>query len=110
MKLFDTFFGSDKKEAKLLEKPSRAVAIVTNYTATDDEMLTAQPPQFGLVVFKYKRNDKWVVHKVILREDIGEVAEGQQWIVKFDEQYTRIMAIHIPLSQNSPYRIEEDQD
>ena len=109
MKLFDTFFGSHKKEAKLLEKPSRAVAIVTAYTAPDEDMLAAIPPQFGLVVFKYRRNDKWVVHKVILREDIGEIAEGQQWIVKFDENYTRIIAVHTPLSPNSPYRIEDDE-
>ena len=111
MKLFDMFFGSDKKAAKLLEKPSRAVAIVVSYTAPDDVILRADAPSnFGLVVFKYKRNDKWIVHKVILREDIGEVTEGQQWIVKFDENYTRIMAVHIPLAPGSIHCISDETE
>ena len=115
MKLFDLLFSAEKRETKLLEKDSRAVAIVASYTEPDvtvDEVdvsdpVTSTPPNFGIVVFKYKRNDKWVQRKVILREDVGHIEEGDQWIVKFNESYTGILAVHIPLSPNSPYRLVE---
>ena len=113
MKLFDALFGSEKKETTLLGKQSRAVAIVVSVTLpedTKDGSVNAEAPNYGMVEFKYRRNDKWICHKVILREDVGEIAEGDQWIVKFDEDYTRIMAVHCPLSKNSVYRIAEDEE
>lgn len=113
MGLFDMLFGAEKKEAALMEKRFREVAIVARYTApekTAEANANSTAPNFGEVVFKYKRSNKWIHHKVILREDVGGIKEGDQWIVKFDEEYTRIVAVHRPLSAGSVYRIVDDEE
>ena len=97
----------------LLKKQDRAVAIVASYTPPEEiteNMTDSDAPNFGVVIFKYRRNDKWIQHRVILREDIGDIEEGDQWIIKFDENFTRIMSVHIPLSPDSPYRLVEDEE
>jgi hypothetical protein len=113
MKWFDALFGAERRETMLLKKQDRAVAIVASYTPPEEitaNMTDSDAPNFGVVIFKYRRNDKWIQHRVILREDIGDIEEGDQWIIKFDENFTRIMSVHIPLSPDSPYRLVEDEE
>ena len=111
MGLFDMLFGAEKKEAALMEKRFREVAIVARYTVPEKTVeANSTAPNFGEVVFKYKRSNKWIHHKVILREDVGGIKEGDQWIVKFDEEYSRIVAVHRSLSASSVYRIVDDEE
>ena len=104
MGIFD-FLTADKREEKLMkEKTSRAIAIVVSYTAPE-ELDEDAGVNFGKVVFKLKMGEAWEEFEVILREDVGEIVAGDQWIVKLDEDFTRIVTPQLKLSKDSQYRI-----
>lgn len=99
---------SNKKEAALLEgKTFREVAIVVSYTPAS-ELDEEAGANFGAAVFKAKRNGVWKEYKTILREDFGALNANEQWIVKFDEDFTRVVTPCLKLSKNSEHRISED--
>lgn len=99
---------SGKKEAALLQgKTFRDVAIVVSYTPAS-ELGEEVGANFGAVVFKAKPNGNWKEFKTILREDFGAFKEKDQWIVKFDEEFSRIVTPCLKLSRTSDYRISED--
>lgn len=99
------FFTAEKKEEKLMrEKTSRAIAIVVGYTAPE-ELGEDVGANFGKAVFKLKRDQAWENFEVILREDVGAIVVGDQWIVKLDEDFTRIVTPQLKLSKDSKYRI-----
>ena len=99
------FFTAEKKEEKLMkEKTSRAIAIVVSYTAPE-ELGEDVGANFGKAVFKLKREQTWEEFEVILREDVGAIVAGDQWIVKLDEDFTRIVTPQLKLSKDSKYRI-----
>ena len=104
MGIFD-FLSAEKKEEKLMqEKTSRAIAIAVSYTAPE-ELGEDVGKNFGKAVFKIKNNEVWENYEVILREDVGAIVAGDQWIVKFDEDFTRIVTPQLKLSKDSQYRI-----
>ena len=104
MGLFD-FLSAKKREEKLMkEKTSRAIAIAVSYTAPEDAG-EVEGKNFGKAVFKIKKENNWEEFEVILREDVGAIVAGDQWIVKFDEDFTRIVTPQLKLSKNSQYRI-----
>ena len=104
MGFFD-FFTAEKKEEKLMkEKTSRAIAIVVSYTAPE-ELGEDVGANFGKAVFKLKKDQIWEEFEVILREKVGKLVAGDQWIVKLDEDFTRIVTPQLKLSKDSQYRI-----
>jgi hypothetical protein len=104
MGVFD-FLTAAKKEEKLMqEKTSRAIAVALSYTASE-ELGEDAGANFGKAVFKLKRGDAWETFEVILREDVGEIVAGDQWIVKLDEDFTRIVTPQLKLSKDSQYRL-----
>ena len=104
MGIFD-FLTADKKEEKLMqEKTSRAIAIAVSYTAPE-ELGNEEGANFGKAVFKLKKDQTWEEFEVVLREDVGEIVAGDQWIVKLDEDFTRIITPQLKLSKDSEYRI-----
>jgi hypothetical protein len=60
---------------------------------------------FGKATFKIKKDQVWEEFEVVLREDVGAIVAGDQWIVKFDEDFTRIVTPQLKLSKDSQYRI-----
>ena len=99
------FLNADKKEEKLMqEKTSRAIAIAVSYTPAE-ELGEDEGANFGMAVFKLKKDQAWEEFEVILRENLGAIVAGDQWIVKFDEEFTRIVTPQLKLSKNSQYRI-----
>ena len=97
-----------KQEDKLMqEKTSRAVAIAVSYTAPE-ELGEDAGANFGKAVFKIKKKLDWEEFEVILREDVGAIVAGDQWIVKLDEDFTRIVTPQLKLSTDSQYRIYEE--
>ena len=99
------FNSAKKKEEKLMqEKTSRAIAIAVSYTASE-ELGADAGINFGKAVFKLKKDQSWVELEVILRENVGAIVAGDQWIVKLDEDFTRIVTPQLKLSKNSKYRI-----
>lgn len=108
MGIFD-FLSAEKKEEKLMqEKTSRAIAIALSYTAPE-ELGEEVGANFGKVIFKLKKDQTWENFEVILREDVGEIVAGDQWIVKLDEDFTRIVTPQLKLSKNSQYRIYDEE-
>ena len=108
MGIFD-FLSAEKKEEKLMqEKTSRAIAIAVSYTAPE-ELGEEVGANFGKVIFKLKKDQTWENFEVILREDVGEIVAGDQWIVKLDEDFTRIVTPQLKLSKNSQYRIYDEE-
>ena len=104
MGIFD-FLNAAKKEEKLMqEKTSRAIAIVVSYTAPE-ELGEDVGENFGMAVFKLKKDQAWEEFEVILRENVGAIVAGDQWIVKLDEDFTRIVTPQRKLTKNSKYRI-----
>ena len=104
MGFFD-FLTAKKREKKIMkEKTSRAVAIAVSYTAPA-ELGEEEGASFGKAVFKVKKDQAWEEFEVILREDVGEIVAGDQWIVKFDEDFTRIVTPQLKLTKDSEYRI-----
>ena len=104
MGIFD-FLNAAKKEEKLMqEKTSRAIAIVVSYTAPE-ELGEDVGENFGMAVFKLKKDQGWEEFEVILRENVGAIVAGDQWIVKLDEDFTRIVTPQRKLTKNSQYRI-----
>ena len=105
MGIFD-FLTAEKKEEKLMQdKTSRAVAIVVSYTVADED---AADSTFGKVVFKMKKDQVWEQFEVVLRENVGAMVPGDQWIVKLDEGFTRIVAPLRKLTRGSQYRIYDE--
>ena len=99
------FLSASKKEEKLMqEKTSRAIAIAVSYTAAE-ELGEDVGANFGKAVFKLKKGETWEEFEVILREDVGAIVAGDQWIVKLDEDFTRIVTPQLKLSKGSKYRI-----
>ena len=97
--------GAKKKEKKLMsEKTSRAIAIAVSYTAPD-ELGEDVGANFGKAVFKLKKDQAWEEFEVILREDVGAIVAGDQWIVKLDDDFTRIVTPQLKLCKDSEYRI-----
>ena len=108
MGIFD-FLSAEKKEEKLMqEKTSRAVAIAVSYTASE-ELGEDVGANFGMAVFKLKKDQSWVELEVILRENVGAIVAGDQWIVKLDEDFTRIVTPQLKLSKDSQYRIYDEK-
>ena len=108
MGFFD-FLNPAKKEEKLMqEKTSRAVAIAVSYTAPG-ELGDDAGANFGKAVFKLKKDQTWVEFEVVLRENVGTIVAGDQWIVKLDEDFTRIITPQLKLSKNSRYRIYDEE-
>ena len=106
MGFFD-FLSAKKREEKLMkEKTSRAVAIAVSYTAPE-ELGEDAGVNFGKAVFKIKKDQVWEEFEVILREKVGAIVAGDQWIVKFDEDFTRIITPQLKLSKDSEYRISD---
>ena len=106
MGFFD-FFTAKKREEKLMqEKTSRAVAIAVGYTAPE-ELGEDAGANFGKATFKLKKDDAWETLEVILREDVGAIVAGDQWIVKLDEDFTRIVTPQLKLRKNSQFRISD---
>ena len=104
MGIFD-FLTAKKREEKLMnEKTSRAIAIAVSYTAPD-ELGEDVGKNFGKAVFKIKKDQEWKELDVILREDVGAIVAGDQWIVKLDENFETIVTPQLKLSKNSQYRI-----
>ena len=104
MGFFD-FLSAAKKEEKLMnEKTSRAVAIAVSYTPAE-EVGEDAGKNFGKAVFKLKKDQVWENFEVILRENVGAIVAGDQWIVKLDEDFTRIITPQLKLSKKSQYRI-----
>lgn len=101
------FLTAAKKEEKLMqEKTSRAIAIAVSYTAPE-KLGEDAGKNFGMAVFKIKKDQVWEEFEVILREDVGAIVAGDQWIVKFDEDFTRIVTPQLKLAKNSQYRISD---
>ena len=108
MGIFD-FLTADKKEEKLMqEKTSRAIAIAVSYTSSE-ELGEDVGANFGKAVFKLKKDQAWEEFEVILREDVGAIIPGDQWIVKLDEDFTRIVTPQLKLSKDSQYRIYDEK-
>ena len=104
---FFNFMTAKKREKKLMqEKTSRAIAIVVSYTPRE-QVGEEEGANFGKAVFKLKINQTWTEFEVILREDVGALVAGDQWIVKLDEDFTRIVTPQLKLCKNSQYRIED---
>lgn len=100
-----SFLTAKKREKMLMqEKTSRAIAIAVSYTAPE-EVGEDEGVNFGKAVFKVKLENTWEEFEVILRENVGAIVAGDQWIVKFDEDFTRIVTPQLKLSKNSKYRI-----
>ena len=98
-----SFLTAKKKEEKLMkEKTSRAVAIAVSYTAPE-ELDEDAGRNYGKAVFKVKLEQTWEEFEVILREKVGPIVAGDQWIVKFDEDFTRIVTPQRKLSKDSKY-------
>ena len=107
MGIFD-FLSAEKREEKLMqEKTFRAIAIAVSYTAPE-ELGEEDGANFGKAVFKLKKDLVWENFEVILREDVGAIVAGDQWIVKMDEDFTRIVTPQLKLSKNSVYRISDE--
>ena len=101
------FLTAAKKEEKLMqEKTSRAIAIAVSYTAPE-EIGEDVGKNFGKAVFKLKKDQVWEEFEVVLRENVGAIVAGDQWIVKLDEDFTRIVTPQLKLSRNSQYRISD---
>ena len=100
------FWGAYQK--LMQEKTSRAVAIAVSYTAPE-ELGEDAGINFGKAVFKLKKDQTWENFEVILREDVGAIVAGDQWIVKFDEDFTRIVTPQLKLSKDSLYRICDEE-
>ena len=108
MGFFD-FLTAKKREEKLVnEKTSRAIAIAVSYTAPE-EIGEDVGANFGKAVFKLNKDSTWVELEVILRENVGAIVAGDQWIVKLDEDFTRIVTPQLKLSRNSQYRIADEK-
>ena len=108
MGIFD-FLTAEKREEKLMqEKTSRAIAIAVSYTPAE-ELGEEAGANFGKAVFKLKKDQAWENFEVILREDVGAIVAGDQWIVKFDEDFTRIVTPQLKLSKKSQYRINDEE-
>ena len=108
MGIFD-FLSAEKKEEKLMqEKTSRAIAIAVSYTAPE-ELDANEGRNFGKAVFKLKKDQTWETFEVILCEDVGPIVAGDQWIVKLDEDFTRIVTPQLKLSKDSQYRIDDEE-
>ena len=106
MGIFD-FLTAEKKEEKLMqEKTSRAIAIAVSYTAPE-ELGEDVGVNFGKAVFKLKKDQVWENFEVILREDVGDIVAGDQWIIKLDEDFSRIITPQLKLSKGSRYRISD---
>lgn len=104
-----SFLFAKKREEKLMqEKTSRAVAIAVSFTPAKD-LGETEGANFGKAVFKIKKEQEWVEFEVILREKVGNIVAGDQWIVKFDEDFTRIVVPQLKLRKNSAYRIFETE-
>ena len=104
MGIFD-FLTAEKREEKLMqEKTSRAIAIALSYTPAE-ELGEDVGENFGKAVFKLKKEQTWVEFEVILREDVGAIVAGDQWIVKLDEDFSRIVTPQLKLRKDSQYRI-----
>ena len=104
MGIFD-FLTAAKKEEKLMQdKTSRAIAIAVSYTAPE-ELGEDVGENFGKAVFKLKKDQIWEEFEVVLREDVGAIVAGDQWIVKLDDDFTRIVTPQRKLTKNSQYRI-----
>lgn len=102
---FFSFLTAKKREEKLMrEKTSRAIAVAVSYTAPE-ELREDVGANFGKAVFKIKKDEAWEEFEVILREDVGAIVAGDQWIVKLDEDFTRIVTPQLKLSKDSLYRI-----
>lgn len=104
MGIFDFLFAEKREEKIMQDKTSRAIAIVVSYTPAE-ELGDSEGRNFGKAVFKIKKDQVWEEFEVILREKVGTLTEGEQWIVKFDEDFTRIVTPQLKLSKNSQYRI-----
>ena len=103
------FLSAEKKEEKLMqEKTSRAIAIVVSYTAPE-ELDATEGKNFGKVVFKLKKDQAWETFEVTLKENVGAIVVGDQWIVKLDEDFTRIVTPQLKLSKDSQYRIYDEE-
>ena len=106
MGIFD-FLSTEKNEEKLMqEKTSRAIAIAVSYTSPE-ELGEDVGANFGKAVFKLKKDQVWEEFEVILRENVGAIVAGDQWIVKLDEDFTRIVTPQLKLRKNSEYRISD---
>ena len=104
MGIFD-FLTAEKREEKLMqEKTSRAIAIALSYTPAE-QLGEEAGANFGKAVFKLKKDQVWEEFEVILRKDVGAIIPGDQWIVKLDEDFTRIVTPQLKLSKDSQYRI-----
>ena len=106
MGFFDFLFAKKREEKLMKEKTSRAIAIAVSYTASE-ELGEDAGANFGKAVFKLKKEGAWEEFEVILREDVGAIVAGDQWIVKLDEDFTRIITPQLKLSKNSEYRISD---
>ena len=103
MGLFDFLFA-EKRESRLMEdKSSRAVAIVVSYTPD----AACDTPNCGKAVFKMKKDGQWGEYDVVLVENFGTLTPGEQWIVKCDEGFERIVTPQLKLSRKSIYRIAD---
>lgn len=103
MGFFDFLFA-EKRESRLMEdKTSRAVAIVVSYTPNAE----CDTPNYGKAVFKMKKDEAWEEFEVVLVEDFGTLVAGEQWIVKCDEGFGRIVTPQLKLSKKSVYRIAD---
>lgn len=104
MGFFDFLFAEKREEKLMSEKTSRAIAIAVSYTPAK-ELGAEAGANFGMAVFKLKKDEAWEEFEVILRENVGAIVAGDQWIVKLDEDFTRIVTPQLKLSKNSKYRI-----
>ena len=100
MALFDTKAALKLEEELLTGKRSRSVAVILS-----SEEKRTMNSYSGKVVMKAKRSDGWKEFNVDLIEDFGALIPGDQWIVKFDEEFTRIITLHVKLTEDSPYRL-----
>ena len=98
------FFAKKKEERLMRDKTSRAIGIALSYTPAED-LTDVEGRCFGKAVFKIKKAEAWVEYEVVLRENVGKIVPGDQWIVKLDEDYTRIVTPQLKLCKNSDYRI-----
>lgn len=106
MGLFDMLFAKKKEEKLMQDKTSRLVAIVVSYTPAE-ALTDAGENCYGKATFKTKRNGEWVEFESILREDVGTLVAGDQWIVKFDEDFTRVVTPQRKLCRGSEYKITD---
>lgn len=104
MALFDSKQTQKREDELLQDKRSRAVAIVLSSQET--RTMTGYS---GKAVFQAKRSDGWKKFSVDLKEDFGALIPGDQWIVKFDEEFSRIITLHVKLAQDSPHRITPEE-